>query len=344
MRCRANASVVSRGSNRRMERPQQTQFQKRARESKLALYAALAGNLAIAIVKFVAAYFSGSSAMVSEAIHSLVDTGNETLLLFGIRQSRQPADDEHPFGHGREIYFWSFVVAVAIFAVGGGMSVYEGIDHLRHPTTMGDPSWNYVVLAIAFVFESISWYFGWKVFKLVKGKYGPLQAIHRSKDPTMFIVVFEDSGALLGLFIAFCGVFIGHMMNNHYIDAAASIAIGLMLGLMAVFLAYEIKGLLIGEGFERETLQQLREIIRSDRAVEHISRLQTLFFGPNDVMLAVELKFREEMTSKQIRAAVARIKDNLKLARSDVKRIYFAAESVTKNEPEGEIEAKNESD
>ena len=134
-------------------------------ESKIAIYAALLGNLAIAVVKFIAAYLTGSSAMVSEAIHSLVDTGNEALLLLGIRRSRRPPDQQHPFGHGREIYFWSFVVAVGIFAVGGGMSVYEGITHLRHPAPVGNPFWNYVVLACAFIFEGISWYFGWRVFR-----------------------------------------------------------------------------------------------------------------------------------------------------------------------------------
>jgi cation diffusion facilitator family transporter len=309
-------------------------------DSKLAIYAALAGNLAIAAIKFVAAYITGSSAMLSEAIHSLVDTGNEGLLLLGIRKSREPADDEHPFGHGREIYFWSFVVAIAIFAVGGGLSVYEGINHLLHPEPMAHPIWNYVVLGCAFVFEGISWSFGWRVFRRAKGRYGMLDAIHRSKDPTLFIVVFEDTGALIGLVIAFCGIFFGSLLNNQYLDGIASTIIGLMLGVMAVFLASETKGLLIGEGFDREVLRQLRETINNDYAVQHISRLKTLFLGPDDVLLTIEVKFRDELTSKQIRAAVARIKEAIAAIRPEIKRIYFAAESVTKDEPEEQIESE----
>lgn len=313
-----------------------------AKESKMAIYAALVGNLSIAVVKFLAAYVSGSSAMVSEAIHSLVDTGNEGLLLLGIYKTRQPADEEHPFGHGREIYFWSFVVAVGIFAIGGGMSVYEGIDHLRHPVPMERPLWNYAVLSLAFVFESISWYLGWNVFRRVKGGYGPIQAIRRSKDPTMFLVVFEDTAALVGLVIAFFGVLLGQQLEAPYFDGIASIIIGLMLASMSLFLAYEIKGLLIGEGFDAETLRQLRELISSDKAIEHLSGLQSLFFGPDDVLLTVEVKFKDELTSKQIRSAVARIKDAVKRIRREVTRIYFAAESVTKNEDEQEIDSKQE--
>jgi cation diffusion facilitator family transporter len=313
-----------------------------AAESKIAIYAALAGNFAIAAVKFAAAYITGSSAMVSEAIHSLVDTGNEALLLLGISKSRKPPDEEHPFGHGREIYFWSFIVAEAIFAVGSGVSIYEGIRHLQHPLPPANPFWNYLVLGCAFTFESISWYFGWRAFRKIKLGYGPLEAIHRSKDPTMFIVVFEDTGALIGLVIAFCGVFLGRLLDNQYLDGIASLLIGAMLALMSVFLAYETKGLLIGEGFDRDTIKQLREMISRDQAVAHYSRIQTLFFGPNDVMLTIEAKFRDELSSKEIRAAIARIKEAVKESHPEIKRIYFAAESVTKNEPEEKIDLENE--
>ena len=313
-------------------------------KSKIAIYAALGGNLAIAGVKFVAAYITGSAAMLSEAIHSMVDTGNEGLLLLGVHKSQRPPDEEHPFGHGREIYFWSFVVAVAIFAVGGGVSVYEGVLHLAHPATVQTPVWNYVVLACAFFFESISWYFGWRAFRAAKLDHNPLRAIHRSKDPTMFIVVFEDSGALIGLLIAFGGVYFGRLLGNPYLDGLASLLIGLMLGAMAFFLAYETKGLLIGEGFDREKLRRLRELIGRDEAVSQVKGIQTLFFGPNDVMMTVEVNFREELTSKQIRAAVARLKEQIKAEQRDIRRIYFAAESVTKNEGEEEIKSKPEVD
>src|SRR5436305_3633306 len=221
-----------------------------ASESKVAIFAAIAGNVAIAVTKFIAAFFTGSSAMLSEGIHSLVDTGNGWLLLLGLRKSRKPPDMEHPFGHGKELYFWSLIVAITIFAVGGGVSLYEGISHLMHPQMPENPLWNYLVLGFAFIFEGISWLFGWKAFRKAKGKRGILQAIHMSKDPSAFIVVFEDSGALLGLVIAFCGVFFGRQLDNPYLDGIASIVIGLMLGLMSTFLAYESKGLLIGEDVE----------------------------------------------------------------------------------------------
>ena len=311
-------------------------------QSRTSIYVALAGNLAIAAIKFVASFVTGSSAMLSEAIHSFVDTGNEGLLLLGIKKAQKPADHEHPYGHGREIYFWSFIVALAIFAVGGGLSFYEGLRHLTHPAPLKNPIWNYVVLGCSFVFEGISWIFGWKVFRKVKGERGILEAIHLSKDPTTFIVVFEDTGALVGLTIAFCGVFFAHLLRNPYLDGMASLLIGLMLGLMSVFLAYETKGLLIGEGFDRETLGRLREMIARDEAVEHVSRLLTLFFGPDDVMLTVEVKFRDELPSKQIRSAVARIKEKVRAEYHEIKRIYFAAESVTKNEPEEQIRSEND--
>lgn len=301
------------------------------RNTRISIYAALAGNLAIAAVKFVAAFVTGSAAMLSEGIHSLVDTGNEGLLLLGAKKAQPPPDPEHPYGHGREIYFWSFIVALAIFAVGGGFSVYGGIRHLIDPAPLENPFWNYVVLGSSFIFESVSWFFGWRVFQKTKGELGVLKAIHRSKDPATFIVIFEDTGALLGLLIAFCGVFLGQLLRNPYLDGIASIAIGLMLVLMSFFLAYETKGLLIGEGFERDTLRRLREMIGQDVGIAHISKLLTLFFGPDDVMLTVEVKFRDELTSKQIRASVARIKERLKSDYPEIKRIYFAAESVTEN-------------
>ncbi len=299
-----------------------------AAESKTAIYAAMAGNLAIAVTKFIAASASGSSAMLSEAIHSVVDTGNQGLLLFGLYRSKRPPDFEHPFGHGRELYFWSLIVSLMIFAVGGGFSFYEGVRHLRHPEPLADPLWNYVVLACAFVFEGISWIFGWRVFKAAKGDQGILEAIHTSKDPTTFIVVFEDSGALLGLTIAILSLYLGQHFNNPYLDGAASIAIGLMLGLMAAFLAYESKGLLIGEGYGRETLRKMRDLIERDPAVEKVNRLLTLFLGPEEVMLTLEVRFRRELSADDLRSAIARLKRAIREERSEIKRIYFAAESV----------------
>jgi cation diffusion facilitator family transporter len=299
-----------------------------ASASKIAIVAAIIGNVAIAVTKFVAAFFSGSSAMLSEGIHSLVDTGNGGLLLFGLRRSRKPPDFTHPFGHGKELYFWSLIVSITIFALGGGMSLYEGVTHLTHPQPLSAPFWNYVVLGCAFLFEGTTWLFGWKAFRLVKGRRGVLEAMHKSKDPSSFIVVFEDSGALLGLIIAFCGLFFGHQLNNPYLDGLASIIIGLVLALMSFFLAYESKGLLIGEGVERETLQRIRALVEADLGVEHVSRLLTMYFGPHEVMLTLEVKFRDELSAVGVRAAVARLQKSVRKEHPDITRVYFASESV----------------
>jgi len=299
-----------------------------AAESKVAIVAAIIGNVAVAVTKFVAAAFSGSSAMLSEGIHSLVDTGNGALLLFGLRQSRRPPDFTHPFGHGKELYFWSLIVAITIFALGGGLSLYEGISHLNHPKPLADPFWNYIVLGCAFCFEGSSLLFGWKAFRIVKGKRGILEAMHRSKDPSTFIVVFEDSGALLGLAIAFCGLFLGHLLDKPYLDGVASIVIGLMLATMSFFLAYETKGLLIGEGVEPETLRRLRLFVEADPGVAHVSRLLTMYFGPHEVLLTLELKFRDELSAVGVRATVARIQKSVRKEFPDITRIYFASESV----------------
>ena len=304
-----------------------------AAESKVAIVAAIIGNVAVAVTKFIAAWFSGSSAMLSEGIHSLVDTGNGALLLYGLRQSRRPPDFTHPFGHGKELYFWSLIVAITIFALGGGMSIYEGIWHLNHPVPPADPFWNYVVLGCAFCFEGTTLLFGWKAFRTVKGNRGILEAMHKSKDPSSFIVVFEDSGALLGLMIAFCGVFLGHQLNRPYLDGIASIIIGLMLATMSFFLAFETKGLLIGEGVDRETLGRLRRVVEGDAGIAHVSRLLTMYFGPHEVLLTLEVKFRDELSAVGVRATVRRVQKSVRKEFPDITRIYFASESVAAEEP-----------
>jgi cation diffusion facilitator family transporter len=303
-----------------------------ASESRIAIYAAILGNIAIAFTKFIAAYFSGSSVMLSEGIHSLVDTGNGGLLLLGLHTSRKPPDLTHPFGHGKELYFWSLIVAITIFALGGGLSIYEGVTHLGQPEPLHDPFWNYVVLASAFVFESISWIFGWRAFRKVKAKQSILEAIHKSKDPTTFMVVFEDSGALLGLAIAFGGVFLGQQLHNPYLDGAASIVIGLMLSSMSLFLAYESKGLLIGEGVDAETLRRLRTVVSADPAVEQVNRHLTMYFGPQEVMLVLELKFRDELSAKEIRRAVARVQNTVQKEYPEITRIFFGSESLVERQ------------
>src|SRR5438132_7346055 len=198
-----------------------------AAESTKVIYAAIVTNLAIAATKFTAAAFTGSSAMMSEGIHSLVDTGNGGLMLLGVRRSRKPADALHPFGYGKELYFWTLIVAIVVFAVGGGISAYEGLLHMLHPKTVEHPIWNYVVLGFAFVFEGYSFSIAFKAFQTERGELTIWQSIETSKDPTTYTVLFEDAAALLGLVVAFIGVLLAHVFNNPYFDGAASILIGI---------------------------------------------------------------------------------------------------------------------
>lgn len=295
-------------------------------ESKTAVIAAIVGNVAIAVTKLIAAYFSGSSAMLSEGIHSLVDTGNGALLLVGFRRSQRPPDDAHPFGHGKELYFWPLVVAILIFALGGGMSIYEGVTHIMHPQH-GEAKWNYIVLAFAFFFESISSYFAFKAFRGELRGRNPLQAIKESKDPNTFTVLFEDSAALLGLIVAFVGIFLGQVLHNPYIDGVASIIIGLILAVVACFLAYESKGLLIGEGVDQTTLDSIRSIAGDDADVAEVRKALTMHFGPQTVLLALDVNFKPEVTSEALTNAINRIERKIRERHPEIKYVFIEAKA-----------------
>jgi cation diffusion facilitator family transporter len=298
-------------------------------ESKNAIYAAIIANLAIAATKFTAAAFTGSSAMISEGIHSLVDTGNGGLLLVGLRQSKKPPDAEHPFGYGKELYFWALMVAIVIFAVGGGISAYEGLLHMLHPVPQTNALWNYVVLALAFVFESISLFIALKSFSRIKGSDHWWKAIQRSKDPTTFTVVFEDAAALLGLLVAMIGVFLANQFNNPYFDGAASIVIGVLLAAVAVLLGYETKGLLIGEGADRETLDDIRRLVESDPGVAGVNRSLTMYFGPDTVLLAMDLRFRNDLSAVEVEKSVDRIEANIRKHHDKIKHIFIESDSLS---------------
>jgi len=306
-----------------------------ASESKTAIFAAIAGNLAIAVTKFIAAAFTGSSAMLSEGIHSLVDTGNGALLLLGVRNSKRPPDLKHPFGHGMEVYFWSLIVAILIFALGGGMSVYEGVTHIQHPNPIGDPTWNYVVLGLAIVFESISFYFAIKAFRKEKGKQGVWQTIHASKDPTTFTILFEDTAALLGLVVALVGIFLGHELNNPYLDGAASITIGVILGVVAGFLAYESKGLLIGEGVDPQTLASIHAIAGAEPAVAEVRKALTMHLGPQEVLLTLDIRFHKDLSTSEIAAAIDELEAKIRNRHREIKYIYIEAKSLLEVVNEG---------
>ena len=297
-------------------------------ESTVAVVAAVVGNLLIAIIKFVAAALTGSSAMISEGIHSLVDTGNGGLVLMGMRRGTAPADAEHPFGHGKELYFWTLIVAISIFGIGGGMSLYEGIIHLMHPVHVENPWPNYVVLAIATVVEGSSFLVAMRQLNAVRGTVGVARFIRTSKDPALFTVVFEDSAAMLGLVVAFFGIWFGQLTGSPYFDGAASVIIGLILMGVAFLLARESKGLLIGEGVEPVVLAHMRELVASEEAVDAVGDIRTMYLGPNDLLDNLDVAFRPRLPAEQINEAIARIEDALKGAYPEVGRVYIEVDSL----------------
>lgn len=300
-------------------------------ESRIAIIAAVIGNLLIAIVKFIAAAITGSSAMISEGIHSIVDTGNGGLLLLGLKKASLPADRDHPFGHGKELYFWSLVVAVSIFGIGGGMSLYEGITHMVHvapEAVMSNPLANYIVLAISFVIEAFSFSVAMRQFRASKGDLGGWQYIKQAKDPSTFTVVLEDSAAMLGLIFAFLGVFLGHLFQNPYLDGAASVAIGVLLMGVAGILAVETKALLIGEGATPETLAEIRRIVEDDAAVDRAGDILTMYMGPKDLLVNLGVGFKPGTTAEQMHVAIGRIEAALLAAYPECSKVYIEAESL----------------
>jgi cation diffusion facilitator family transporter len=299
-----------------------------AGEAKSAVVAAIASNLIIVVAKVVAAAFSGSAAMLSEAIHSLVDTGNGALLLYGLRRSRQPPDEDHPFGYGHELYFWTLVVGVLIFALGGGMSIVTGVMHIARSELPENTGWNYAVIAVAMVFESISWRYGWNAFHAERRGRGVVETIRETKNPTTFSVLLEDSAALLGLAVAFVGIFLSVQLDAPWIDGASSIVIGALLSLVAMVMVYESKGLLVGEGVRKSTLEEVRAIVRADPAVDCVEKLLTIYLGPEEILLAIELRFHAHSDVSEIRSAVARIRRAIQARHPRIRRIFLDATSI----------------
>jgi len=268
------------------------------------IFAALIGDALISITKFGAAFVTGSSAMFSEAIHSLVDTGNQLLMLHGLRRAKKPADDAHPFGYGMEVYFWTFVVAILVFAGGAGVSIYEGIHKVMAPEPVSNVMINYAVLGAAMVFEGVAWFMAYKEFGRSKGRMGFMEAVSRSKDPTVFTVLFEDTAAMLGLFVAFVGIAAADYLNMPLLDGVASIVIGLILALTASLLAFETKGLLIGEAAHPRVNDGVRRIARAEDTVIGINEILTMHLGPKDVLLNVSLDFGDKYTADDVENSV----------------------------------------
>lgn len=297
-----------------------------ARESTVSLVAAVAVNLAIAVMKFVAAVIGGSTAMLAEGIHSLVDTGDGLLLLVGLRLSRRPPDELRPFGSGREVYFWSFVVAMIIFALGGGLSIYEGIHRLLRHEVLTHVLLSYLVLGGAFVFESISFYYGWRSFRTYRRELpeanGVWEAIHLGKDPSAFAVVLEDSAALVGLFVAFCGLFFGTLFDIPELDAVASIVIGCLLTAVAALLGYESRGLLIGEAASRRVVRSIRRIVEGHPQVAAVHRVLTQQLGPEEVLVALDLTLCPNCSGDALAQAADQIEGDIRTAHPQVKYVY----------------------
>lgn len=296
--------------------------------SRRVIYAALAGNLAIALTKFAAAFFTGSSAMLSEGVHSLVDTGNGGLLLYGMHRAARPADRSHPFGHGRELYFWSFIVALLVFALGAGVSFYEGVVHIMAPEPVENPSVNYIVLGLSFLFEGSSWLVAVKEFRRSKGRFGWLEAVRVSKDPSVFTILFEDSAALLGLVVAFVGILCAQLLDMPELDGVASLGISLILALTAIFLARESKGLLLGEPASREVQAKVLAIAGQDPAVQRANGLVSVHIGPEEIVAGLSMEFEDHLAVPEIEACVERIEARLKAEVPTVKSLFVKPQTT----------------
>ena len=302
--------------------------------SKKVIYAAMVGNGLIAIAKFVGSFLTGSSAMLSEGIHSVVDTGNQGLLLYGIARSNRPADEKHPFGYASEIYFWAFIVAILIFSIGSGISIYEGIQKVLHPHPVADPSINYIILALAMVFEGAAWYIAYKEFAVAKGNKSLFQAVRDSKDPTIFTVLFEDTAAMLGLVVAFVGIWISVTYSLAWVDGAASIVIGIILAGTAILLAMETKGLLIGEAAAPEVVSEIKALIGNQPVILALNEIRTLHHGPNDVLLALSVDYQDDVPAGVVERVNSEIEKAIKERFPIIKRLYIEVQSAASHAEE----------
>ena len=298
-------------------------------KGKKSIYAAIIGNALIAVIKFIAAGITGSSAMLSEAVHSLVDTGNGGLLLLGMRLGRRPADETHPFGYGKEVYFWTLLVAMLVFAGGGGVSLYEGIQHIRHPTPTGDPAVAFVVLGLAFVFEGAAWSVAWREFRTVRGRETTWQAIHDGKDPTAYAVLLEDSAAMAGILVAAIGIGAAHRLEMPVLDGVASVIIGLILATVALVLAGETRGLLVGEAARAPLVEGVRSLAEEDKAVVEVVRMLSMHVGPEDVLVNLDLHFERELNAVEVAEAVKRLEGRIKTTFPQVRYLFMEVASIT---------------
>ena len=291
--------------------------------SKFAVWGAIAANVAIAVIKFVVAGITGSSAMLSEGIHSLVDTGNGTLLLIGMKRSQRAATREHPFGHGKELYFWSLIVAVLIFGLGGGISFYEGVMHMRQPIELKDPMWNYIVLGSAALFEGTSFAISLRQFNSQRGDVSFWRALHASKDPANYTVLAEDFAALVGLAVAAIGIYLSHLLDMPQLDGAASMVIGLLLAGVAILLIRESRGLLVGEGVKPETAEVIRAMASEETDVQHAGPVLSMYIGAEEVLVTFDVTFDGDTPARRVADAIRRIEGRIRERFPKIQRIYI---------------------
>jgi cation diffusion facilitator family transporter len=288
--------------------------------SSKSIYAALFANLLIAVTKFIAGAIGNSASMIAEGIHSVVDTINQLLLLLGLKLSKKKADKYHPLGYGKELYFWSFVVSILIFGLGGGVSVYQGITHIIHPEELGDPTWSYVVLTASVIFEGSSLIIAAKEFNKLREGQTWWNAIIKSKDPSTFLVLFEDSAAVAGLFIVAICLWLSHHLHQPFIDGIASLLVGLILIFVSLILARESRSLLMGEGIKTNTKKRIRQITEGDKAVLKLMHLMSTYQSPEEILVMMIIAFKPDLNTGEINDAIDRIREQIK---SEFKRIQF---------------------
>lgn len=304
----------------------------KARGGRVAVLAAIAGNIAVGIVKFIAAAISGSVAMFSEGIHSIVDSGNGILVLFGMKRSKKEPDYQHPFGYGKELYFWTMIVALLIFLLGGMVSIYEGITSLREAAAgtkaMGDMTLNFIVLLAGMAIEGTTLIIAVKQFNIARGEVTPIRFIHDTKDPSLYTVVLEDSAAELGLLAALIANIVYVTTGNMYADGVASIFIGVLLCVVASILLGETKGLLVGEGMKHGSLDEIRDIVEADPRVVSCGRILTMYMGPDSLLITIDATFRGDISARAVLRAVDDIEAKLKERWPQTTRVFIEAESL----------------
>lgn len=292
-------------------------------KSKLFIYISLVVDISIAISKFVAAGFTGSSSMVSEGVHSVIDAISQVMLIWGIRMSRKKADSDRPFGYGKELYFWSFIVSLVIFILGGCISLYEGLERLRAPASYGNPNWNYAILCVAFIFTSVSMFSAFKAFNKQRRQESLWKEVLESKDPSTFIVLLGDVGDMIGLIIAFLGILLGRLYHNPYYDGVASMIIGAVMITISGLLVRESKSLLMGETIARKTLRKIMKLTHEDSAVIKIKRHFSMYMGPDEILIQLNTVFKDDLTTTQITDAIERITKLIKTEFPRIKQIFI---------------------